>query len=249
VVEGYGPASYGDAFADVYDEWYADVSDVDATVETLRRLAAGRPVLELGVGSGRIALPLAERGVAVWGIDASTAMLERLRAKPGGASLPVAVGDMADVDVSSVPGAPVRFAVVFVAFNTFFNLVEPGAQRRCLERARAVLGAGGRMVIEAFVPDPDALGSAIELRRIEATRVVLTVTRSAPGDDVVRGEHVEIDARGIRTRAWAIRLASPEELDAMASDAGLRLVERWAGWHGEPYRDGDPVHVSVYEAG
>jgi SAM-dependent methyltransferase len=244
----YGPASYGDAFADVYDEWYADVSDVGATVDALARLAGDGPVLELGIGSGRIALPLARRGVDVWGIDASTAMLDLLRAKPGGESLPVAVGDMADVDLSSVPGAPAGFAVVFVALNTFLNLVEPGAQRRCLERSRAALAPGGRLVIEAFVPDSGAPRSAIELRTIGAARVVLTVTRVGASDAVVRGEHVEIDAHGSRSRAWAVRLASPGEIDAMAAEAGLRLVERWAGWHGEPSRDGDPVHVSVYGA-
>jgi SAM-dependent methyltransferase len=249
VVDGYGPASYGDAFADVYDEWYADVSDVDATVEALARLAAGGAVLELGIGSGRIALPLAQRGVAVWGIDASTAMVDRLRAKPGGETLPVAIGDMADVDLSSVPGAPEHFAVVVVAFNTLFNLVDAGAQQRCLEGSRAVLAPGGKLVIEAFVP---ALGAtpprrAIHLRGLDGGRVVLTVTSEGPGSAVVHGEHLEIDEHGVRSRPWAVRLVSPDDLDAMASDAGLRLVERWAGWHGEPYEDGDPVHVSLYE--
>ena len=247
-VEGYGPASYGDAFADVYDEWYADVSDVDATVDALVRLAAGGPVLELGIGSGRIALPLASRGVAVWGIDASNAMLDRLRAKPGGAALPVALGDMADVDLSSVPGAPAHFAVVVVAFNTFFNLVDTGAQRRCLERSRAVLALDGTLVLEALVPElgEAARGTAVHLRSLDGGSVVLTVTRGAPGDAVVRGEHLEIDERGMRSRPWAVRLVSPEDIDAMASGAGLQLVERWAGWRGEPYEDGDPVHVSLY---
>jgi SAM-dependent methyltransferase len=248
-VEGYGPASYGDAFADVYDEWYADVSDVDATVDALARLAGGGPVLELGIGSGRIALPLAARGVAVWGVDASTAMVDRLRCKPGGAALPVAVGDMADVDLSSLPGAPAAFAVVVVAFNTFFNLVEDGAQLRCLERSRAVLAPGGKLVIEAFVPELDATAprSAIRLRSFDAGGVVLTVTRGAPGDAVVLGEHLEVNERGVRSRPWAVRLVSLEDIDAMARDAGLRLVERWAGWGGQPYEAGDPVHVSLYE--
>jgi hypothetical protein len=104
------------------------------------------------------------------------------------------------------------------------------------------------MVIEAFVPDSGAPRSAIELRTIGAAGVVLTVTRVAASDAVVRGEHVEVDEHGVRSRPWVIRLAWPEELDAMADAAGLRLVERWAGWDGEPYEDGDPVHVSLYGA-
>jgi SAM-dependent methyltransferase len=249
-VEGYGPASYGDAFADVYDEWYADASDVDATVDALVQLAGDGPVLELGIGSGRIALPLAARGVEVHGIDASTAMLDRLRAKRGDASLPVAVGDMADVDLSSLPDAPARFAVVLVAFNTFFNLVDDGAQARCLARSCAVLAPGGRVVVEAYVPEVGEASprGAVHLRSLGRDGVVLTVTRGAPGDPLVLGEHLEVDERGIRSRPWRVRLASPEDIDAMAQAAGLRLAERWATWRGEPYREGDPVHVSLYEA-
>ncbi|MEY2570667.1 MAG: hypothetical protein QOE63_1017, partial [Acidimicrobiaceae bacterium] len=94
-VDGYTAASYGEGFADVYDDWYADVSDVDATVERIVAIAGGGRVLELGIGSGRLALPLAAQGIDVWGIDASPAMVDRLRAKPGGGALPVAIGDMA----------------------------------------------------------------------------------------------------------------------------------------------------------
>ncbi|MEY2437612.1 MAG: hypothetical protein QOF97_2448 [Acidimicrobiaceae bacterium] len=245
-MEAYEAASYGDAFADVYDDWYADVSDVEATVATLARLAGGGPVLELGIGSGRLALPLAALGVPVWGVDASAAMVELLRTKPGGSAIPVALGDMADVDLSTLAGAPERFAVVFVAFNTFFNLVEEAAQRRCLDRARAVLGPGGRLVIEAFVPDTEAPSGGIELRRMNAEHVVLSVSRRSAADPVVHGEHLEINEHGIRRRPWIVRFASPEHIDAMAADAGLRLAERWAGWSGEPYSDDAPAHVSVY---
>jgi SAM-dependent methyltransferase len=184
----------------------------------------------------------------VWGIDASMAMIERLRAKPGGDAIPVAVGDMADVDLSALPGAPTRFAVVFVAFNTFFNLPDETAQRRCLRRAREVLAPGGRLVIEAHVPDDGAARDGIELRRMSPDRIVLIVTRQADDPSVLVGEHLEIDARGVRRRPWVIRMCGPTAIDAMAADAGLRLAERWSSWHGDAYRDGDPVHVSLYAA-
>src|SRR5262249_35029277 len=135
-VEGYGPSSYGDGMADVYDDWYATRGDIEGAVATIARLASeigeDRPVLELGIGSGRLALPLAARGVDVWGVDASAAMVARLQAKPGGERVPVALGDMADIDLSGIPGgAGASFAVVFAADNTFFNLTTAEAQARC----------------------------------------------------------------------------------------------------------------------
>jgi SAM-dependent methyltransferase len=247
-VDGYEAASYGDTFADVYDDWYADVSDVEATVAALAQLAGDGSVLELGIGSGRLALPLAARGVRVWGIDASTLMIERLRAKPGGDAIPVALGDMADVDLSALPDAPSRFAVVLVAFNTIFNLTDEAAQRRCLRRSREVLAPGGRLVIEAHVPDEGARKDGIELRTMSSEHIVLIVTRSADDPAVLVGEHLEIDARGVQRRPWVIRMCGPAALDAMAADAGLRLAARWSSWHGDPYGDGDPVHVSLYDA-
>ncbi len=126
-MEGYGASSYGDGMADVYDEWYATRGDIDGAVATLAAIAATvagpGPVLELGIGSGRLALPLAATGLEVWGVDASPAMVARLRAKPGGDRLPVAVGDMAELDLTGLrSGDQARFSLVFAADNTFFNL-------------------------------------------------------------------------------------------------------------------------------
>ena len=123
------PSAYGDAFADVYDDWYAGVSDVEGTVNTVRRLADGGPVLEIGIGTGRLALPLQETGVEIHGVDASEAMVERLRAKPGGAQIPVLVADASE----QLPEVTGGFGVVLVAFNTFLNLTAEGAQERCLK--------------------------------------------------------------------------------------------------------------------
>ena len=153
-MEGYRPSTYGDRFADVYDDWYHDVSDVAATVARVAALAGEPPgpVLELGAGSGRLAIPRAARGLEVWALDASTAMLDRLAGKPGGDRVRVVLGDMAVLDVGA--GPPGGFAVVLCAFNTLFNLTDGEAQRRCLARVAEVLAPRGRLVVEAFVPPP-----------------------------------------------------------------------------------------------
>ena len=147
-MEGYRSSTYGDRFADVYDDWYHDVSDVDATVARVAALATprGGRVLELGAGSGRLAIPLADRDLEVWAVDASAAMVERLRAKPGAEAVHAVVGDMAEL---ALPGAP-PFAVVLCAFNTFFNLTTAEAQQRCLARVADALAPGGSLVLEAF---------------------------------------------------------------------------------------------------
>ncbi|MEO7556792.1 MAG: class I SAM-dependent methyltransferase [Acidimicrobiales bacterium] len=246
-VDDYGPASYGDALADVYDDWYADGPVAQAVADAVANLAAGAPVLELGIGSGRLSLPLAARGVPVWGIDASNAMVARLRAKPGGDAIPVAIGDMADVDLRELPGGgDARFAVVLLACNTLFNLSTAADQARCLQGSSAVLAPGGCLVIEAAVPDPDPPLGAVEVRTVEIDRVVLNVSRREPTGDAVRGQLVEITEAGTRLRPWVVRPVGPDDIDAMARAAGLQLTERWADWQRTPFTDADPLHVSVY---
>ncbi|MCU1379882.1 MAG: putative methyltransferase [Acidimicrobiales bacterium] len=240
----FDPSSYGDAIADVYDDWYGDISDVEGTVAAVVALAAGGPVLELGVGTGRLALPLAAAGAEVHGIDASPAMVERLRAKPGGADLPVMVGDFAE-ELPQVPGG---FAVVLVAFNTFLNLVAPGAQERCLDRVVGALRPDGAFVVEAFVPGDDHVASGVDVRSVGTDEVVLSVFRRE-GPNVV-GSLVSLSpAGGVRLRPWSIRPRGPEELDQLAAAAGLTLESRHAGWRGEPFTDLDDRHVTVYRRG
>jgi SAM-dependent methyltransferase len=243
-MQGFDPTTYGQGFADVYDEWYGDGADVADTVALLSGLAGGRPVLELGIGTGRLALPLAAGGVEVHGIDASPAMVERLRAKPGGAAIPVSAGDFADVGAEVAGG----FGVVFVAFNTLFNLTSAEAQARCFTNVAARLQPGGRFVVEAFVPDPDRFpdGGSVSPTIIEADRVVLLVARQDREHQTVTASHVSITEEGIRLRPLFLRYSSPEELDGMAAAAGLRLEDRWAGWDRRPYDDEAERHVSVY---
>jgi SAM-dependent methyltransferase len=244
-VEGFTAASYGDAFADVYDEWYADISDPEASAVLLADLAGSGPALELGIGTGRLALPLAAQGVPVSGIDASAAMVEGLRAKPGGDGIPVAIGDMADVE----PPVAGPFSLVYVAYNTLFNLDSAEAQRRCFGNVAARLADGGRFVVEAFVPtEPgeDDWRGPVDVRVIEIDRVVVSFSRRDPTTQTITGQHVEIRESGIRLRPWLIRYAGPDELDAMAAAAGLDREDRWSDWGREPFSEDSPTHVSVY---
>ena len=249
-MDGYRPSTYGDRFADVYDDWYGDVSDADATVERVTALAAAAGtggVLELGGGSGRLAVPLAARGIATWTVDASLAMVRRLRDKPGGDRVHAVVADMAALPLS----ARARFGVVLCAFNTLFNLTTIEAQTRCLAGAAdRLVPRVGRLVVESFVASPHAEGDAaigaVEPRHIGLDEVVLTVSRLDPASHTITGQHVQITEGGIRLRPWMLRYMSPEELDVMAAGVGLRLVDRHAGWRGEPFTGDSPVHVSTY---
>jgi SAM-dependent methyltransferase len=250
-VEGYRASTYGDRFADVYDDWYEDVSDVAATVARVADLARprGGRVLELGAGSGRLAVPLAAAGLDVWAVDASTAMIDRLRAKPGGERVHAVVDDMADLRAPGLDAAG-GFGVVLCAFNTLFNITDTAGQRRCLARAREVLAPDGRVVVEAFVPPPggerDAAVGAVEPRHIGLDEVVLTVSRLDPAARTITGQHVQITESGVRLRPWVLHYASPDELDLLAAEAGLHLVSRHAGWHGEEFAATAETHVSVY---
>lgn len=253
-MDGYEPSTYGDRFADVYDEWYTDVTDVEGTVARVAALAGpdGR-VVELGAGSGRLAVPLADRALHVWAVDASPAMLDRLRARPGGDRVHTVVDDMAALADPALAAAAAAhgFDVALCAFNTLFNLTDTDAQARCLRGAHDLLAPGGRLLVEAFVPPPDDDGAAatgaVEPRHIGLDEVVLTVSRLDPATRTITGQHVQITEAGIRLRPWVLHVASPAELDDLAAAAGLALVERHAGWHGEPFDDHAAVHVSVYQ--
>lgn len=237
----YRPSTYGEAFADVYDEWYADVSDVASAVTCVTQLAGSRPVLELGVGTGRLARPLAASGVDVWGIDASTSMVARL----DGAPVRAVVGDIAHLPYRPYP----RFGVAFAAYNTFLNLTTEEAQAACLaDLARLVL-PGGVVAIEAFVPAddvPDGIGP-VSAHRVELDHVVLAVAHHDREGQLITGQHIELrqDARP-RLRPWRLRYLTPAQLDTLADEAGLRREYRWADWSGSPFRPDSEAHVSIY---
>jgi SAM-dependent methyltransferase len=239
-VWGYEPSSYGDGIADVYDEWYGDL-EVEGPVDALAALAGGGPVLELGIGTGRLALPLSARGLTVSGVDASPAMIARLRAKPGAERLEVVAGDMAGTE----PPGP--FTLAFAAVNTFFGLTSAADQQRCFHAVAARLVPAGRFVIEAFVPDPDQAGDGVQVRTLRVDRVVLNVTRTDVDEQTAVGQFVElVDGQPVRLRPWAIRWSTPAELDGMAERAGFVLEHRWDGWRGESFGPESARHVSVW---
>jgi SAM-dependent methyltransferase len=240
-MKGYDISTYGDRIADVYDEWHAELDPAEA-VALLAELAGAGPVLELAVGTGRIALPLAERGLEVHGIDASEAMVAKLREKPGGDRIPVTVGDFADVEVEG------RFSLVFVAFNTFFGLLTQDDQVRCFENVASHLTDDGAFVIEAFVPDVTRFdrGQRVSVLNIEVDSVRIDVGRHNVVAQTVEAQHVIVSGSGIRFQPVHIRYAWPAELDLMARLAGLRLRNRWSGWKRQEFTAESKQHVSVY---
>ncbi|MBC8364376.1 MAG: class I SAM-dependent methyltransferase [Actinobacteria bacterium] len=246
----YGPETYGETYADVYDDWYGEggqmaISQVgapDEVADGIVALADGGPVLELGVGTGRLALPLADRGLDVTGLDASPAMLERLRAKPGADRLTVVEGDMADPLPGAADGS---FGVVLVGFNTLFNLTTAGAQASCVAAGARLLRPGGRFVVEAFVPAPEA-HDGMSVRAIEVDRVLLDVATIDPDTQLITGQRIEVSEAGNRLFPYQLRYVTPEQLDALAADADLSLEHRWADWSGTPFDEASASHVSVW---
>lgn len=239
----YGPATYGDAIAEDYDDLFADgLGDTTAITNFLTNLSSGGRVLELGIGTGRLALPLAARGVDVWGIDASERIVAELRARAGGADLPVVVGDFADVAVEGL------YSLVYVAFNTFYLLHCQEDQLRCFRNVAAHLERGGAFVVEAMVPD-DTLydrGQRLHVHRVDSDRVWLEAGRYDPVTRQVRSQQVILTERGLRFYPAWLRLVPPPELDLMAEMAGLQLEHRWGGWKAEPFTPESASHVSIY---
>jgi SAM-dependent methyltransferase len=246
-VENYGPATYGERNADVYDEWHAWLDPTDAVRCLTELLATGPagPVLELAVGTGRVTIPLAEQGVDLYGIDASEQMVLRLRAKPGGDRIPVTIGDMADV----APDTDRQFAMVFVVFSTFFFLMSQDEQVRCFANAAARLLPGGRFVLECPMPDLphyQRRNQTVDAHEVGLEHVRLTALRHDPVEQRFDGQHVLITESGIRLAPVAMRYAWPSEMDLMARLAGLERRQRWGGWRGEPFR-AEGNYVTVYE--
>jgi SAM-dependent methyltransferase len=246
-VKGYRSESYGERIADVYDQLFGDVSDVPASVTFLGSLVQDRParILELAVGTGRLAIPLAGAGHEVTGIDVSAAMIERLRAADPESSVTTVLGDMVD----DLPDGP--FDLVFVAFNSLFMLADADRQRACFAAVARVLGPGGAFVVEAFVPwDPPRGGSHVEVRSMTADRVVLTANLTDVATQTVTGQFVElIDGEPVHLRPYVLRWSQPGELDEWATAAGLHLAERYADVERASFTDDSPFHVSVYRAG
>ena len=234
---------FGEDVAAVYDDEESPMFDpavVGGAVDMLEELAGEGRALELGIGTGRVAVPLAARGVPVAGIDDSVAMVSRLRAKPGAQGIEVVIGDFSTTRVEG------EFSLVYLVFNTIFNLVTQEAQVACFENAAAQLVAGGRFLIETHVPD---------LQRLPPGETIIPF-RAEPGGlsfdvyDVVSqrfsSQHFHFTEAGVRATPVELRYAWPAELDLMARIAGLVLEHRFGGWRREPFTALSRTHVSVY---
>jgi SAM-dependent methyltransferase len=235
---------FGEPIAAEYDETSAaqfESGVVDPVVDFLVGLAGGGRALELGIGTGRIGLPLAERGVEVHGIELSEAMADRLRAKPGAERVGITIGDFATARAGG------SFSVAYLVFNTIMNLTTQAEQVACFRNVASQLDPGGCFVIEVLIP---------ELRRLppgETTRVFASseTHRGIDEYDVARqgqiSHHFRKVGEGFELKSTPFRYVWPSELDLMAELAGMRLRERWAGWNREPFTSESRSHVSVWE--
>ena len=238
--ENYFPESV----AATYDESSAAMfmpEAVDPAVAVLAGLAGAGRALELGIGTGRIALPLAGRGIEVHGIELSPAMADRLRAKPGGEAIGVTLGDFATTR------APGTFSVAYLVFNTIMNLTSQDAQVDCFRNVAAHLEPGGTFVIEVTVPQLRRLppGQNAVPFHVGETRLGFDTYDTAT--QAMASHHVRVvDGRG-SFRSIPFRYVWPAELDLMARLAGMRLRDRWADWSGAPFTAESESHVSVWE--
>jgi SAM-dependent methyltransferase len=240
----YDASKYGERFAEVYDGVYPIFrGDAAAAVEFLAPLAKGGRVLELGIGTGRIAIPLAQRGIKVHGVDASPAIVEKLHSKPGGEEIPVEMGNFANLKIGG------HFSLIYVVFNTFFALLSQDDQVRCFTRVAKRLAPDGVFVMEAFVPDLTRYdhGQRTWTTLISDERTIMLVAKLDIASQRVHSQLLHIDDAGAHRYPGELRFAYPPELDLMARIAGMRLRERWSGWDRRPFNSESADHVSVYE--
>ena len=234
---------FGDDVAPSYDDDVAEMfapAAVAPAVDFLAELAADGPALELGIGTGRIGLPLAERGVQVHGIDLSTAMVAELRRKPGGGEIPVTIGDFATTKIDGT------FSLAYLVFNTILNLTTQDEQVACFCNVADHLAPGGRFVIEVGVPDLQRLPPGETYRPFDISPTHLGFDEYDVANQGLVSHHYRIDNGGMTLGSFPFRYVWPAELDLMARIAGMQLQERWAGWSREPFTSESRKHVSVW---
>lgn len=239
-MENYDERTYGDRIAEVYDEMASSYEE--ACIDRLFDLAKEGPVLELGIGTGRIALPLHHKGVDVHGIDSSKKMLEKLQSKPGGKGIPLTVGNFGDIPVEG------KFSLIFVVFNTFYALLTQDEQIRCFQNAAQHLKPGGVFLIDAFVPDLARFTDHQTFRvvKMDVDQVNLDANQHDPVKQQITSQHILITNEGTQLFPVKIRYAWPSEMDLMAQLAGLELRRRWGDWERGPFTAESGKHISVY---
>ncbi len=235
----FGPETYGESFADVYDQWYGQITDAEATADFLANRHRSGPVLEVGVGTGRLAQPLIQRGMVVVGLDASASML---------AQCPRSVHAVR-ADMAALPFAASSFGSALCAFNTLFNLPSAQSQQDFLNQIAHCLAPGAPLVIETITGH--GLGSSndssLGVSRVEVDRLVLSATTVDADAQTITGQHVDITSCGIKMRPWFLRWTTPTQLDELVDQTRLQLVERYATWAQDPFEASGELAISVYE--
>ncbi|GLZ36292.1 hypothetical protein Lesp02_84790 [Lentzea sp. NBRC 105346] len=241
-MQSYSAESYGEAIAAVFDVVNDNPEEVASIVGFLQGYVGDGPVLEAGVGTGRIALPLAETGVELYAVDISQDMVDQLLAKPGADKLTVVVGNMNDVDFGK------QFSLVYLAQGTFGALLTADAQRQFLQGARKQLTDDGRLVIETMEVDDTRFShdQYVTTSLLDVTHVVLSAAIREPAEQLLSIQNVLLTPHGIQLYPVKFRYYTATELDEMAAEAGLRLLERYSDWDSAAYSPGDLRHISVY---
>lgn len=224
---------------------YRDIQrgDETAAVALLQKLAGPGPALELAIGTGRIALPLASCGIRVDGIDISPAMVAQLQSRPGGKKIKVVIGDFADVPVTGT------YTLIYVVWNSLFNLLTQQDQVRCFENVACHLEEDGSFIVEASVPTflhRLRNDQYVKAEAILVDEVQLDVLRHDAAIQMIEESHISLSSTGVHLNPVVQRYAWPCELDLMARIAGLRLKHRWASWKQEPFDSASNTHISVY---
>ena len=214
---------------------------LDPVVDFLAELAGNGHALELGIGTGRVALPVAQRGVQVHGIELSTAMVAKLRAKPGGEDVGVTIGDFATTTVDG------SFSLAYLVFNTIMNLTTQEAQVACFRNVSAHLQPGGCFVIEVMIPELQRLPPGETFRVFRGSETYWGIDEYDVANQGLISHHLELVDDKLERVSMPFRYAWPSEYDLMAQLAGMRLRERWGGWKREPFTSDSDKHVSVWE--
>lgn len=238
----FDPRLYGARWAEHYDEWHAGLMDDEGALTALAKLAGDDPVLEFGVGTGRLAVPLAERGCDIVGVDISEDMLAKLREKPGGAKVTTVAGDMTTVRVER------EFGLAFIAFNSIFVLGTQREQVELFRNAAAHLRPGGRFVLETVVISGASSGDRgkVSVMKVEADRLTLSAGLVDPITSFYEGTWVVMEPNGTSFYPIHGRHVTHQEMDLMAELAGMERENRWGDWKGTPFDAHSRLHVSIY---
>ncbi|MFY1668497.1 class I SAM-dependent methyltransferase [Plantactinospora sp. WMMB334] len=244
---GSDPGAYGDSWADVYDDWFANLADTKPAVAVLAELAEGRLALEVGAGTGRLTVPLAETGTTVIAVEASPRMADRLRAKIGGLPIHLVEGDVLHADWRPHL-APPGVALAYLSCNTLYQLPDQQAQLDCLTRLARDLAPGGLIVVEASIPDLTLLaaGRTTSMRVMNGDQPAVSTVRADPAGQTLHTDTVVFTGAEQRILTVRERYIWPAELDLMARLAGLTPTHRWSGWERHPFTSSSTGHVSTY---